>query len=168
MMIVKRKCFGFIDRMRGNPELRKKMLSCFSSGRIDPKVPKELPEDLRRYMTFLIDNGCENSKEMMSTGNNSNVNFSLFSYNQLIRQLYENKTPFGVRSTNEKRIVLMQSINFTISYSIDNNQYELREETNSTDLVGRAVNRLFNTSNKPVLTSKSLAALIVNSFLSLV
>lgn len=165
-MIIKRKCFGFLDRMKGNPELKSKMMRAISSGRIDPSVPSDLPDDLRRYMTFLIDNGIEKSREIISNGSGGVV-FAIFPYKKLIEQ-YNGEVPFGVRSTNENRIVLMQTTDYTISYSIDDSVYELREEANSIDLIGRFTNRLFRSSEKPVFISKFLKDVIMEAFTTLV
>lgn len=64
-MIIKRKD-SVLDRIKGGIELRSKIIKALLSGGIDPSVPNDLPEDLRKYMTFLKDNGIEKSKEIIS------------------------------------------------------------------------------------------------------
>lgn len=63
--IYLQKEFGFMEKLKGNPKLKSEMFYAIKSGDIDPEVPEELPDDLKRYMTFLIDNGCENGRERL-------------------------------------------------------------------------------------------------------
>lgn len=147
--------FGFMEK------LKSEMFYAINSGDIDPDVPKELPDDLKKYMTFLIDNGYENGKETMR-GDGGTI-FTLFSYNSLIKQYLENKTPFGVRSTKERRIVLMQCQNYTLSYIVDQQVYAIYEE-----LISRGVNKLFGTSKKPIYTTDSLYTAVDKLFKSVV
>lgn len=158
--------FGFMEKLKGNPKLKSEMFYAIKSGDIDPDIPKELPDDLKKYMTFLIDNGYENGKETMR-GEGGTI-FTLFSYNSLIKQYLENKTPFGVRSTKERRIVLMQCQNYTLSYMVDQQIYAIYEEAASFDLITRGVNKLFGTSKKPIYTTDSLYTAIDKLFKSII
>lgn len=91
--------------------------------------------------------------------------FTIFSYNSLIKQY---KTPFGVRSTKEKRIVLMQCQNYTLSYIVDQQVYAIYEEAASFDLITRGVNKLFGTSKKPIYTTDSLYTAVDKLFKSII
>ena len=160
--------FGFMETLKGNPKLKSEMFNAIKSGDIDPDIPEELPDDLKRYMTFLIDNGYENKRLSMGGANSSGTSYAIFSYNSLIDQYLKNKTPFGVRSVKDRRIVLMQCNSFTLSYMVDQGVYAIYEEASSLDLIGRGVNRLFGTSKKPKYTSDSLYTAIDWLFRSII
>lgn len=68
MIILRQKTYGFLARLGGNKELKDKMFKAIENGRIDSQLPKDLPEDFKRYLTFLRDNGMETKNETMSWG----------------------------------------------------------------------------------------------------
>lgn len=60
----------------------------------------------------------------------------------------------------------MQTTGYTISYSMDNNAYELREEEISIDFAGKpSINK---SSEKPIFISKFLKDVIMEAFTTLV
>lgn len=166
--MIKFRCkqFGFLDRLGGNTKLKDLMFKAIRGGKISKDVPSDFPEDLKRYMTFLLDNNIK-GREQMSGDKGSGMVYTLYGYNSIMDQI-AGKVPFGVRKTDFPRIVLIQSGSFLICYLINEKKYALYEEAASFDLISRGVNRLFGVSNKPKLVSDSLETIIRTTFASIV
>ena len=103
-MIIKRKYFSssFFERLGGNKELKERMLKAIKSGNIDSSLPKELPDDLKRYITFLQKEGI-NNRETMGGSKGTSTTYALFGAKSILNQISGEKIPFDVRRTGKKK-----------------------------------------------------------------
>lgn len=159
---------SFLEKLKGNPKLKTEMFKAIKGGSIDRNLPKELPDDLKRYITFLKNNISKDTT--MSGDKNSGTVFKIYGYNSVINQLENNKIPSNIRRTEIDRVVLFQSKSYLLYYDVEQKNYVISNESGRFNLIGRAVDKLFNPSEekKKVVTSKSLISAIEWMFRSIV
>lgn len=171
MIILRQKNYGFLARLGGNKELKKKMFKALENGRIDSQLPKDLPEDFKRYLTFLKDNGMEKKNETMSGEKGNGTTFIIFSLNTVLDQITGNSIPFNIRRPKGlKRAVIMYVGQYKLYYDCDKKNYVVSQEEDRTNLIGRAIDKLFypKESDKIKYTSNSLSNAINWIFKSIV
>ena len=167
-MIIKRKYFSssFLKRLGGNKELKEGIFKALKNGKIDKDLPNNLPEDLRRYITYLRSEDI-NGAETMSGDSGNGTTFTLYGAESILKQITGEKIPFNVRRTGKKRAVLFMSRNYVLYYDVDRNEYVMSEEANRMDLIGRFANKVFG-GDKVIFTSRNLLDAIRYMFKSIV
>lgn len=171
MIILRQKQYGFWERLGGNKKLKETLFVALKSGRIDSQFSKDLPEDLRRYLTFLKDNGMEKRNESMSGDKGNGTSFLIYSLNTVLEQLNEGKVPFNIRKPEGlRRAVLMFVSQYKLYYDCDKKIYIISDEQDRFNLVGRAIDKLFHPkeSDKIIYSSHSLLDAISWLFKSIV
>lgn len=171
MIILRQKTYGFLARLGGNKELKDKMSKAIENGRIDSQLPKDLPEDFKRYLTFLRDNGMETKNETMSGDKGNGTTFIIFSLKTVLDQITGDKIPFNIRRPEGlRRAVIMYVDQYKLYYDCDKKIYVVSQEEDRTNLVGRALDKLFHPkeSDKVRYSSHSLSDAITWIFKSIV
>lgn len=171
MIILRQKTYGFLARLGGNKELKDKMFKAIENGRIDPQLPKDLPEDFKRYLTFLRDNGMETKNETMSGDKGNGTTFIIFSLKTVLNQITGDKIPFNIRRPEGlRRVVIMYAGQYKLYYDCDKKIYVVSQEEDRVNLIGRAIDKLFNPkeSDKVRYSSHSLSDAITWIFKSIV
>jgi hypothetical protein len=148
-MIYKIKRFSFSERMKGNPKIKDALIH-FNQNKIDPEldsdpITKNLPKEMKSWLTFLYEN-IQVSDEMVGY-----KNFFIISYENVIKQL-EGKNLTWFRKEKYPRVILgwlniggNSSEMDIISYIPSVKKLYITREASRIDLLGRGVNRLFNT-----------------------
>lgn len=169
MIIIRQNNYSsFLQRLRGNQELKAEMFKAIGGGSIDKSLPKELPEDFKRYVTFLKNNISKNTT--MSGDKGNGTSFVVYGYNDVMNQLENNKIPFNVRRNGIDRVVLFQSKSYLLYYDKEQKNYVISEESNRIDLIGRATDKIFKPreEKRKVVVSKDLIPAIKWMFMHIV
>lgn len=141
--------YSFTETLKGNPKIKQELLNSARYTKISPAVEEDfsndIPESLKRYLTFLINSKQEKDGVMIT---NNGLQYKLYSYNSILEQFDKGSVPFGVQSSKSyRRIVLMAAYaddgGFVISYNLDDKYFVVTKESAKFSYITRGVNWLF-------------------------
>ena len=147
MIILRNRNFSFMEKMKGNPKLRKSIQE-YQSIKPDNDILDEFPslkghDDFLRYLTWLSKNVPSSSTTMWTQ---KGTGLIIYSYSGMMNQA-NGKYPIAVQRTGEERFVLLQTNcgdnDFIISYHPKTKEYIITRESARYMILNRAINNIF-------------------------
>ena len=147
MIVLRNKEFSFIEKLKGNPQLKKNMIE-YHSKKISGEVEKDFPalrgqDDILKYFTWLSES-VKNKPIGIKT--DRGVSMVIYSYEGMKDQ-DNGKNPVAVQKSKSKRFVLTQTNlgnnDFIVSYDPINENYVITQESAKYMYLTRSINYLF-------------------------